>query len=101
MTEKPPFRAIVVGAGLLGLTAAHMLAKTGMDFVVLEQHDDLMPEIGSLLTLLPSTFRVLDQLDILKAVEPVLNRVAGGCFMAAADARIFRKENLGRVIETK
>ncbi|KAH8160109.1 hypothetical protein CIB48_g8137 [Xylaria polymorpha] len=100
MTEKPPFRAIVVGAGLLGLTAAHMLAKTGMDFVVLEQHDDLMPEIGSLLTLLPSTFRVLDQLDILKAVEPVLNRVAGGCFMAAADARIFRKENLGRVIET-
>ncbi|KAI0456716.1 hypothetical protein F5B21DRAFT_522052 [Xylaria acuta] len=100
MTEKPPFRVIVVGAGLLGLTAAHMLAKTDMDFVVLEQHDDLMPEIGSLLSILPPTFRVLDQLGVLDAVEPVLTRVAGGVFMSAPDARIVRKEDLGRLVET-
>ncbi|KAI8949197.1 hypothetical protein F4801DRAFT_553790 [Xylaria longipes] len=100
MTEKPPFRAIVVGAGLLGLTAAHMLAKTDMDFVVLEQHADLLPEIGSLLSLSPPTFRVLDQLGVLEAVEPVLTRVASAVFMAAADARVFRKEDIGRLVET-
>ncbi|KAI0546277.1 hypothetical protein F4679DRAFT_413325 [Xylaria curta] len=100
MTEKPPFRAVVVGAGLLGLTAAHMFAKTEMDFVVLEQHDDLLPEIGSLLSLSPPTFRVLDQLDVLEAVEPVLTRVAGGVFMSAVDAKVYREEDLGRLIET-
>ncbi|KAI1736650.1 hypothetical protein F4680DRAFT_253001 [Xylaria scruposa] len=100
MTEKPPFRAIVVGAGLLGLTAAHMFAKMDMDFVVLEQHDDLMPEIGSLLSLMPPTFRVLDQLDVLETVEPILTRVAGGVFMSAADAKVYRKEDLGWLIET-
>ncbi|GAP82705.2 putative FAD binding domain-containing protein [Rosellinia necatrix] len=72
--SPPPFRIIVVGGGLLGLTAAHMLAKAGLDFVVLEQHADLLPEIGSLLSLLPPTFRVLDQLGLLDAVGPVLGR---------------------------
>ncbi|KAI1749715.1 hypothetical protein F4782DRAFT_542033 [Xylaria castorea] len=100
MTEKQPFRVIVVGAGLLGLTAAHILAKTDMDFVVLEQHDDLLPEIGSLLSLMPPTFRVLDQLGVLEAIEPILTRVAGGVFMSAVDAKVYREEDLGRLIET-
>ncbi|KAI0490330.1 hypothetical protein F4859DRAFT_5542 [Xylaria cf. heliscus] len=100
MSEKPPFRAVVVGAGLVGLTAAHMLAKTDVDFVVLEQHDGLLPEIGSLLSLLPPTFRVLDQLGLLEAVEPVLTRVAGGVFMSAATARVYREEALGQLVET-
>ncbi|KAI0205293.1 hypothetical protein F4808DRAFT_280061 [Astrocystis sublimbata] len=99
MAEKQRFRVVIVGGGLLGLTAVHMLAKTDMDFVLLEQHDDLLPEIGSLLSFMPSTFRVLDQLDILEPVQPFLTRVAGGKFMSATDAKIWREEQLIKIIE--
>jgi 2-polyprenyl-6-methoxyphenol hydroxylase-like FAD-dependent oxidoreductase len=98
----PPFRAIIVGGGLLGLTAAHMFAKTvNMDFVVLEQHDDLMPEIGSLLSLWPPTFRVFDQLGILDAVAPVLEHVGKSILMSAYDAAVLKEEMVSQLIETK
>ncbi|KAI0540082.1 hypothetical protein GGR58DRAFT_511929 [Xylaria digitata] len=99
-SQTRPFRAIIVGGGLLGLTAAHIFAKTGMDYVVLEQHDDLLPEIGSLLTLMPPTFRLLDQLDVLDAVSPVMTRVDKSVFMSASDASVWKEENLGQLIET-
>jgi 2-polyprenyl-6-methoxyphenol hydroxylase-like FAD-dependent oxidoreductase len=60
------FRIIVAGGGLVGLTTAHILSKAGIDFVVLEQHDNITPYLGSLLSIMPSTLRVLDQLDLLE-----------------------------------
>ncbi|KAI0906416.1 hypothetical protein F4823DRAFT_607231 [Ustulina deusta] len=99
-SQTRPFRAIVVGGGLLGLTLGHMFAKTDMDYVVLEQHDDLMPEIGSLLSLMPQTFRVLDQLNALDAVLPVVTLVDRGILMSASDASIWKEERLTQLIET-
>ncbi|KAI1422226.1 hypothetical protein F5Y12DRAFT_644711 [Xylaria sp. FL1777] len=95
-----PFRVIIVGAGLLGLTAAHMFAKTDIDFVVLEQHDNLMPEIGSLLSLLPHTFRLLDQLGIMDAVLPIAERVDLGVLMSAYDGSIWNEERFSQILET-
>ncbi len=100
-SQTRPFRAIVVGGGLLGLTLGHMFAKTDMDYVVLEQHDDLMSEIGSLLSLMPQTFRVLDQLNALDAVLPVVTLVDRGILMSASDASIWKEERLTQLIETK
>lgn len=64
--SKMGFRIIVAGGGLVGLTTAHILSKAGIDFVVLEQHDNVTPYLGSLLSIMPSTLRVLDQLDLLE-----------------------------------
>ena len=100
-TQARPFRAIIIGGGLLGLTAAHIFAKSDMDYVVLEQHDDLMPKIGSLLSMMPQTFRVLDQLDILEATSPVMTRVDHNVLMSAEDAAIWKSESLAHLIETK
>ncbi|KAI0378482.1 FAD/NAD(P)-binding domain-containing protein [Hypomontagnella monticulosa] len=86
---EKPFRVIIVGGGLVALTAAHILAKTEIDFVILEQHDNLLPEIGSLLNIWPPTFRILDQLGILDAIQPVLNNVNRGIAMSADDAAVF------------
>ncbi|KAI0814406.1 hypothetical protein GGR55DRAFT_631710 [Xylaria sp. FL0064] len=98
-SQAQPFRAIVVGGGLLGLTAAHIFSKTDMDYVVLEQHDDLMPDIGSLLSLMPHTFRVLDQLDVLDAVSPIVSRVDHNVLMSASDGSIWREDELGPLME--
>ncbi|RYP30820.1 hypothetical protein DL768_011183 [Monosporascus sp. mg162] len=56
------FRVIVVGGGPTGLTAAHMLSKAGIDFVLLEKRDTCMAEIGAALVVGPGTARVYDQL---------------------------------------
>ncbi|GAW17268.1 hypothetical protein ANO14919_067230 [Xylariales sp. No.14919] len=99
-SQTRPFRAIIVGGGLLGLTAAHIFAKTDMDYVVLEQHDDLMPDIGSLLSLMPPTFRMLDQLDLLDAVAPVVTGCGRNVFMSASDGSVWKQETLGQLVET-
>jgi 4-hydroxyacetophenone monooxygenase len=36
-----PFRAVVIGAGMSGLVAAHRLNQAGIDVVVLEKNDDV------------------------------------------------------------
>ncbi|KAI1169354.1 hypothetical protein F5B18DRAFT_20040 [Nemania serpens] len=97
--EARGFRAIIVGGGLLGLTAAHMFSKTDMDYVVLEQHEDLVPEIGSLLVLLPPTYRVLDQLGILDAVRPIIADVTRSVLMSAVDGTVWNDENLTQLLE--
>ncbi|KAI1181159.1 FAD/NAD(P)-binding domain-containing protein [Nemania sp. FL0916] len=97
-TTTRPFRVVIVGGGLLGLTAAHIFAKTDIDFVVLEQHDNLMPELGSLLLLIPSTFRILDQLGILDAIEPALMRNDRGVFMSATDGTVWKDEEVHHIV---
>jgi 2-polyprenyl-6-methoxyphenol hydroxylase-like FAD-dependent oxidoreductase len=42
-----PFRVIVVGAGVVGLTASHCLQHAGIDHVVLEKRNDVAPAEGA------------------------------------------------------
>lgn len=75
-TRTEPFRVVIAGAGLVGLTAAHILTKAGIDFVILEKHKTIIPPVGSVMTLWPQTFRVFEQLglnDILESFVETLN----------------------------
>ncbi|KAI0847205.1 putative monooxygenase [Daldinia vernicosa] len=98
-TGENPFRIIIVGGGLVGLTTAHILSKTDIDFVILERHENLTPELGSLLSLWPPTFRILDQLDLQDVVKPVLNPIDYAINMSADDESIFLKWNGGELIK--
>ncbi|KAL7624930.1 hypothetical protein AAE478_004144 [Parahypoxylon ruwenzoriense] len=86
---QKPFRVIIVGGGLVSLTAAHILSKADIDFVILEKHDNLTPQIGSLLNVWPPAFRVFDQVGLLDAVQPISNRINRGVNMSAEDGTIF------------
>ncbi|OTB02576.1 hypothetical protein M426DRAFT_24548 [Hypoxylon sp. CI-4A] len=88
-TDPKPFRAIIVGGGLVALTAAHIFSRADIDFVILEQHENLLPDIGSLLNLWPPTFRIFDQLGLVDKIEPVLNDVKVSVTMSADDGTIF------------
>ncbi|KAK3360646.1 hypothetical protein B0T25DRAFT_473991 [Lasiosphaeria hispida] len=63
------FKAIVVGGGPVGLTAAHSLSRANLDFVVLESRPRIVLDAGSNLVLLPIGLRVLSQLGLLPAIE--------------------------------
>ncbi|KAK3298730.1 uncharacterized protein B0H64DRAFT_386005 [Chaetomium fimeti] len=60
-------RVVIVGSGLSGLVMGHCLLKAGIDdFVILERRPDPMERSGSVIGFFPHTFRILDQLGLLK-----------------------------------
>jgi 2-polyprenyl-6-methoxyphenol hydroxylase-like FAD-dependent oxidoreductase len=67
-------KAIVVGGGIGGLSAAAGLHRIGWDVTVLERHDTLR-EIGAGISLMPSAQKALDQLgvgDALRAIAAIV-----------------------------
>lgn len=58
------FKVIVVGGGPVGLVAAHVLYKAGIDFVVLERRQNVVLDLGAALVLAPHNMRVMHQLGL-------------------------------------
>lgn len=51
-----------MGGGIAGLTLAVMLDKVGIDYILLEAHDNIAPQIGASIGLFPNGLRILDQI---------------------------------------
>ena len=88
------FKVIVVGGGPVGLMAAHIISQagSGIDFVVLEKHHTVYPELGNAIALWPQTVRVLDQLRLLERLRP-LGTPVGRKFVLNHDGNIY-SENM-------
>src|ERR1700710_1487471 len=95
MAEKSRdrLRVIIVGGSVAGLTLAHCLHHNNIDFVVLEAHKEIAPQVGASIVVLPNGARILDQLgifdDILAMVEPLQNgstRTGDGILVVESDA---------------
>ncbi|KAJ6010818.1 hypothetical protein N7451_002230 [Penicillium sp. IBT 35674x] len=73
--KENKFRVIIVGGSVAGLTLAHCLEKSNIEYVVLESHHDIAPEVGASIGILTNGARILDQLgifdDILDVIEPL------------------------------
>ncbi|KAF7554992.1 hypothetical protein G7Z17_g2470 [Cylindrodendrum hubeiense] len=65
------FRAIIVGGGPVGLTAAHALSRAGIDFLMLERRPNVVVDAGSNLVLLPMALRTLYQIGLRSVLESV------------------------------
>jgi FAD dependent monooxygenase len=50
-TSKKPFRVVIVGAGLVGLSLSHALQLANIDHVVLEKHEKIVSIHGAALVL--------------------------------------------------
>ncbi|KAI9728827.1 MAG: hypothetical protein M1834_007214 [Cirrosporium novae-zelandiae] len=67
--EKSKFRVIIVGGSIAGLTLAHCLDRAEIDHIVLERRDDISPQVGASIGIMPNGGRVLEQLGIFDEVE--------------------------------
>ncbi|KAL2820628.1 hypothetical protein BJX63DRAFT_444182 [Aspergillus granulosus] len=69
------WHVIIVGGSIAGLTLAHCLTKLDVDYIVLEKRQDIAPQEGASIGILPHGGRILDQLglfdEIEKNVEPL------------------------------
>ncbi|RAL16346.1 FAD-dependent oxidoreductase [Aspergillus homomorphus CBS 101889] len=68
----PQFKVIIVGGSIAGLTLAHCLQRANIEHIVLEKGNDIAPQLGASVGIMPNGGRVLDQLDLFNAVEKVI-----------------------------
>ncbi|KAI1111539.1 putative monooxygenase [Nemania sp. NC0429] len=94
-----PFCAIIIGGGLIGVTAAHIFSKTNMEFIILEKHDTPLSTFGSTLALWPQTLRISDQLGLLDAVQPILDHLHKCFVLSSKDAKIFDNDRTLEYVE--
>lgn len=62
-TSKRPFKVIIIGGSIAGLTLANALERAGIDYVLLEKRE-VAPNVGQTILVLPCTSLVLEQLGI-------------------------------------
>ncbi|EKJ68992.1 hypothetical protein FPSE_10836 [Fusarium pseudograminearum CS3096] len=68
MSQKP-FRVIIVGGSVTGLTLAHSLHRIGVDYIILEKRAKVVLQEGASIGILPNGARVLDQLGLYDTIE--------------------------------
>ncbi|PYI11915.1 monooxygenase [Aspergillus sclerotiicarbonarius CBS 121057] len=83
------FHVVIVGASIAGLTLAHCLSSTSIEFTVLEARSDPFSD-GAGLAILPNGARILDQLGL---YQDVLDQ--GECMVSHStwleDGRLLRR----------
>ncbi|PWY78296.1 monooxygenase [Aspergillus heteromorphus CBS 117.55] len=69
---QPPFKVIIVGGSIAGLTLAHCLQRAHIEHIILEKGNEIAPQLGASIGLMPNGGRVLEQLDLLADIERVV-----------------------------
>ncbi|KAF9770271.1 hypothetical protein IL306_012209 [Fusarium sp. DS 682] len=71
MPHESPFRVVIIGASVAGLSLANMLQANDIDFLVLEAYPTIAPQVGASIGLLPHGNRILDQLGLYEKVMEI------------------------------
>src|SRR5262245_10836042 len=91
-------RAVVVGAGIAGLSAAHSLRAQGFDVVVLEQARELV-EIGAGINLAPNATRVLRRYGVLDSLRRDGVVPEETVYRRWSDGKVIARRRIGHDVE--
>jgi FAD dependent monooxygenase len=78
-TPSNPFRVIVIGAGIVGLSISHALQLANIDHVVLEKHDRIVSVRGAALIIWPPVARIFDQFGIHEKISKITTPITKEC----------------------
>jgi 2-polyprenyl-6-methoxyphenol hydroxylase-like FAD-dependent oxidoreductase len=70
-----PFKVLIVGGSIAGLALANMLEAYGIDYVLLEKHAAIAPQLGASIVMMPSGLRILEQIGQYKLIESLSSPV--------------------------
>jgi 2-polyprenyl-6-methoxyphenol hydroxylase-like FAD-dependent oxidoreductase len=88
MEDAKGFRVVIVGSSVSGLTLGHCLHKAGIDFVILEKHNDVLVEVGATIIISANGGYVLDQVGLQEALETKSSNIEANDFREGKDARL-------------
>jgi len=80
----------IIGAGVGGLSCALVLSRQGHRVSVFERADEIC-EIGAGLTLSPNAIRVIDHLDLRRALEEVAESPGDGLYLHYQTAEVLHR----------
>ncbi|WP_158814035.1 FAD-dependent monooxygenase [Methylocapsa sp. S129] len=83
-------RALIVGAGIGGLTAALAIAKAGFEVAIFER-TAVLEEFGAGLQLTPNATRILERLDALEAVQSRALAPRAICILRGRDGALLSR----------
>lgn len=89
-----PFKVIIIGGGPSGITAAHVLERAGIDFVVLERRDSVIDDVGASLVISPGSLRVFHQLGLLDRLMEI-GHILADAKGFTADGHNFKRSSIG------
>jgi FAD dependent monooxygenase len=78
-SSSKPFRIVIVGGGIVGLTLSHALQLADIDHVVLEKHREIVSLMGAALIVWPGMARVLDQFGLLDKIVATTSPITSEC----------------------
>ncbi|RHZ57403.1 FAD-dependent monooxygenase pyr5 [Aspergillus thermomutatus] len=69
-------RVIIVGGSIAGLTLAHCLEKAKIDYVLLEKKEEIAPQEGASIGIMPNGGRIMEQLGLYHRIEELIEPLA-------------------------
>lgn len=69
-TPQKPFKVVIAGGSVAGLTLANALERAGIEWVLLEKRD-VVPNVGQTILVMPCTTLIFEQLGVHKLLEDV------------------------------
>lgn len=99
MATKHPFKVLIAGGGIAGLTLAMMLERFDIDYVLLEAYDEIAPAAGASIGMMPTGLLILDQLGCYESLKAVARRVPGNTHSRDIDGKSIAcdKDMMGHV----
>jgi len=91
MSSQKPFKVVIIGAGIAGLSLAHALSLANIDYVILEKHHEPASNAGAVLFIWQHGARILDQFGLLDKFDAISKPLTEGYVRWAEDGTVFRK----------
>src|SRR5262245_15939226 len=98
LAGRRTMRAVIVGGGIAGLSAAHSLLAEGFEVVVLEQAQELV-EIGAGINLAPNATRVLRRYGLLDALRRDGVVPEATVYRRWSDGKVIARRRIGHEVE--
>ncbi|KAI1471017.1 putative monooxygenase [Daldinia caldariorum] len=97
METDKEFKVIIVGGGIAGLTLANMLEKFDLNYIILESHSEIAPQVGASIGLFPNGLRILDQLGCYEDILRLFELLQGG----HRHEKAYVRDGSGNVLDTQ
>lgn len=94
-----PFKVLIIGGGIAGLSLALMLEAYGFEYELLEKHADVAPKLGAGVVFTPNGARILDQIGVWALMCDLASPINRGTVVSPEGRILFYSRYVGEYVE--